>query len=457
MSPTENTQTQSGPGYRLASHLPEYSAAQRLLGIHDPDQRLEIEARQGRIRRRIRGRPVLPEVGQMTLREIDGVLLWTDGAARRRIRYGLRRPGRYRGSRAPDRVILSRKFETLEPSEITKYLEKFDGALNPHRGLRRLVKDGSTAEFHGAIPEAAGRRILVFIHGTFSRSEAILEQLKSGKAGQELIERVCNDYDLVLTFEHPTLSVSPVLNAVDLAALFGDSRADIDVISHSRGGLVTRWWLEVLCPHYAGLRRAILIGSPLAGTSLASPPQLRKAIGLFSNIADVAGYGASAASSVIPLMPVVLGLIRIVGSLSKLAAKTPLSDAVIAMVPGLAAQSRVGNNPELLRLQGANPLPQGVSYFAVESDFEPTGEGWKFWKYFCRPKERLADVLVDPIFREPNDMVVDTSSMTRLTGQVGLSGSTHVLSFGRSPTVHHLNYFSQPQTIEFIKRSFKLA
>ena len=58
----------------------------------------------------------------------------------------------------------------------------------------------------------------------------------------------------------------------------------------------------------------------------------------------------------VPLMSVVGVLFRVVTSVTTLAATTPAVDAAVAMIPGLAAQSRVGNNQELLsppRIDGA--------------------------------------------------------------------------------------------------------
>ena len=49
----------------------------------------------------------------------------------------------------------------------------------------------------------------------------------------------------------------------------------LDVIAHSRGGLVTRWALEGFGIGGAGPFRAVMVGAPIGGTSLASPPQLR--------------------------------------------------------------------------------------------------------------------------------------------------------------------------------------
>lgn len=117
----------------------------------------------------------------------------------------------------------------------------------------------------GAAKPAATGRILLFVHGTFSKSEALFDQLNDPNfpAGRDFLGRALQHYAQVLAFNHPTISVSPLLNALDLARLLADTAADIDVVCHSRGGLVTRWWLEAF-DRGPGRRRVVLVGSPFA-------------------------------------------------------------------------------------------------------------------------------------------------------------------------------------------------
>jgi hypothetical protein len=154
------------------------------------------------------------------------------------------------------------------------------------------------------------------------------------------------------------------------------------------------------------------------------------------------------------MMGAVAGLAKIVGGALRLGAKTPLADAGVAIVPGLAAQSRVGNNAELLRLAdiawGCSP-----AVHAVVSNFEPAPSAapfWQFWKHFRGLGTALVDTGADAIFRGPNDLVVDTDAMTILRNARLPRG--RVLDFGTGGTVHHCNYFRQPRTLDFISRAF---
>ena len=82
--------------------------------------------------------------------------------------------------------------------------------------------------------------------------------------------------------------------------------------------------------------------------------------------------------------------------------------------------------------------------------------GWKFWKAFRNPVERIADAATDALFSGPNDLVVDTDSMSRMATKVTIGGAKRRLDFGTNSNVHHLNYFAQKNTVGFIRSAFAL-
>ena len=124
-------------------------------------------------------------------------------------------------------------------------------------------------------------------------------------------------------------------------------------------------------------------------------------------------------------------------------------DAAVGLVPGLAAQSRVGNNRELISLRQTGRLA-AERYFAVTSNFESEQPGWKFWQYFRGIGDRAKDALADLVFEGRNDLVVDTGSMVDLADGLRIP-SEQVLDFGTTDRIHHTNYFSQPDTLAFIE------
>lgn len=101
----------------------------------------------------------------------------------------------------------------------------------PH-GLRRLGRRHADTRDPGDVT-LGDKPLLVLIHGTASTT---LEAFQHLWAQPELIERLLNAFDLY-GFDHPTLRVSPLQNAVDLAKQL-PRRATVQFLTHSRGGLV---------------------------------------------------------------------------------------------------------------------------------------------------------------------------------------------------------------------------
>ncbi len=291
----------------------------------------------------------------------------------------------------------------------------------------------------------AGQRVLLIVHGTFSHGEAITDDLAAAPGGPEFLAALAATYAEVLTFDHPTLAVSPLLNAFDLERALAGCPATFDVVAHSRGGLVARAWAEAFRGGTRGVRRLVLVGSPLAGTSLAAPPRLREALQYVSNVGGALAGLLGAAN---PFLALGAGLMQIVTSITSLVAHTPLLDAAVALVPGLAAQSRVGNAPEILRMRAAGALPT-ARVFAVRADFEPPPVGWAFWKLFVQAKQRLADVGADLLFPGANDLVVDYDSVVSLADDRSVPAA-QCRDFGTQNTVHHCNYFRQRETVKFL-------
>lgn len=120
------------------------------------------------------------------------------------------------------------------------------------------------------------------------------------------------------------------------------------------------------------------------------------------------------------------------------------------MVPGLQGQSRVGNNPELVRLRN-NYTAGEVDYFAIRADFQPRDPQWNFRQNFSKPLQRLENWAADLVFDGPNDLVVDVDAMDDLAnGQLLPAARIH--EFGVSEIVHHTSYFRQPETLNFIRQ-----
>jgi len=364
--------------------------------------------------------------------------------------------GRRRARRdAAGDVVDEIPFERLKGSQIKDALERLDAKLTGRFGFRRLrVGSDGKADLSQPVRVAPKTgRVLLLVHGTFSNAENIVGQLEAHDHGRDFLSGFVAGYDQAIVFNHRTLGISPMLNARELYRLFRGSEAHVDVICHSRGGLVTRCWLESMDAVDPKLRRVVFVASPLAGTSLASPPKLRATLNLLANIGNALGKVTGSASAAVPFLAVTSTLFQVFSSLTTLVARTPVIDAAVAMVPGLDAMSRVGNN-RLIQTFREDALDPAGRYFVVSSNFQPKHEGWKFWRYFRKLGTRAANLFVDPIFDGPNDLVVDSAAMADLKSPLGRDvPSGQICDYPESDVVHHTNYFEQKRVLDFIRGS----
>ena len=95
-------------------------------------------------------------------------------------------------------------------------------------------------------------RVLLFVHGTFSSTVGAFGVLAASEDGRGFLGTLISAYDAVIGFDHKTLSVDPKQNAEALLKRLKKHQPGsdfvIDVITHSRGGLVTRSFVEQVLP-----------------------------------------------------------------------------------------------------------------------------------------------------------------------------------------------------------------
>jgi hypothetical protein len=418
-----------------------FEAVARDIDLHEPGALSVTRVSLNDLRRR-RRRDISSNTGAISLVEHNGTLAWHLGPI---APPGGRDQRRFR-VRPWGRTIARKEFVALGQNEIGGYLENLDLQLTPQRGLSQWDV-AQKKLLANAIPVQQGK-ILLFIHGTFSSSEHLFEEMLRAPNGEQFLARAAGHYTQVLAFGHPTVSVSPMINAVDLRNALAGSAAEVDIVCHSRGGLVARWWMEWFDLATARQRRAIFVASPLAGTSLASPARLRAGLNVLANFSKLLGNVGMA----VPFMKAPAAILRVIGSVVGVTSRVPLVDAAVAMIPGLNGQSRVANNPELARL---NPSPVQVpNYYFVISNFESASVGWNLLKYIRESKIRAAEAAVDLlVFPGENDIVVDTDSMASAAG-MKFDPNISLLDFGTNGEVHHTNYFQNQRTLDFICRSF---
>ncbi len=306
-----------------------------------------------------------------------------------------------------------------------------------------------------AVPAGRPVRVLLLVHGTFSSTVGAFAPMGLVPGAEGFLPTVLSAYDAVIGYDHRTLSVDPRQNAEDLLVELRrhhpGTDLTIDIITHSRGGLVTRSFVEAVLPQSnwpAVVDNIIFVASTHGGTHLADPARWHDLVDLYTNLVTVGAAGLAMVPGGAPVAAVVGGVVRGIGALVKhlvsYAAEGDDVPGLAAMIPGGAFVT------ELNAEQPGQPGP-GASWHVVSSDFHVSlRDGSHRPPEF--PKElvvRLGEGFVDGLFEGDNDLVVDTASMSA----IGPASGGYVkdsLALGTNDAVYHTNYFSQLRVIEAI-------
>ncbi len=348
---------------------------------------------------------------------------------------------------------------------IESRLMKLPGCL-----YRWVGASGKAADLEAPRPEdlqraAANQRpMLVFVHGTGSSSIGSFGELRTGD--RDLWAALEEQFgDNIFAFEHHTLSASPIENALQLAQALPKG-AHLNLVSHSRGGLVT----DLLClkdfeaqidvfgrpanmpgsgdadpdsaagkklaaqldaayaKHRALLsqlaaelrdkqfvvQRYVRVASPANGTKLASGNFDLFLSGLLTLIGQVPFFFGS---------PFYAAFKRVVIEIAKNRTNPHLVPGIEAMLP----------DSPIARLLRDAPVQPGVAMAVVAGDIQGGN-------LLVRLGVLLTDFLL--FERDDNDLVVNTAAM--LAGIAPRAGSR--VLFDRGADVSHFRYFSNVGT-----------
>ena len=287
-----------------------------------------------------------------------------------------------------------------------------------------------------------GAPLLVFVHGTFSTTSSSFAKLWSlhPQHVRSLFAKYANR---VYALEHPTLSVSPISNALTLVQALPKG-ARLHLVTHSRGGLVAEVLARVCANPKLGsddiaffkgaeyksqrdalttladevrsrdiqVERIVRVACPARGTLLASK-RLDAYLSVFKWTLELAG---------IPVAPALLEFL----------AEVAQRRADVELIPGLAAQ--IPDSPLIRWLHAVDEAIPG-ELRVVAGDIE--GDSVTSW---------LKTLMADAFYWSDNDLVVQTSSM--YGGAPRAAGASFVLDQGGK--VSHFNYFSNERTAEAV-------
>lgn len=316
--------------------------------------------------------------------------------------------------------------------------EKVEGHLCGHL-VWHPRPDTYRAKPDPALPFAEWQRltggpVLLLVHGIFSSVQGMLARLPVS---------VMEDWHAryqgrVIAFNHPTVSASPEHNArvllQQLHAALPGKPLTLDIICHSRGGIVARALAErgqALLPDcQAHVRSVYFVATPNAGSPLGDADHMVDMIDLFTNVLGNFDDGPLTYS-----MEVIVGLVMLLGH------------AGVTALPGIASLGTRGSYiTDVLNRASAR---SAAHYGAAAADFEPQRGRENGWII-----DRLGDPLMDRVFtregqRVPNDLVVPQQGVFAANGHPSFP-IADALVYQAGDGIWHSSFFAQARTLEHL-------
>jgi pimeloyl-ACP methyl ester carboxylesterase len=269
---------------------------------------------------------------------------------------------------------------------------QWEDSHRPYR-LRTFTPDDYLRNAGAPLPDSFWSEVgkgpaLLMIHGTFSTTAAAFGDLPADYVRQ-LHERYRGR---VFAFDHYTLSHDPVQNVERFFSAIPESvRTTLDIVCHSRGGLVARTLAERqdlfnLGPREVSVRSIIFVAAPNNGTILADAKYMGDFIDSYTNLLNF--FPTNGATEILD------GVITVVKQLAV---------GTLKGLSGLQSMRKGGTFLSELN-RAATPTE---NYFAIASNFDPAEAGIKEW---------ATNRLLDKIFKEENDLVVPTSGVYQTNG-----------------------------------------
>lgn len=301
-------------------------------------------------------------------------------------------------------------------------IERIEAHNKPERLLALRHGPGQAAT-PDELAATRGRKVLLLVHGVFSST--------GGAFGALDLQALLDRYDgRVFGYDHWTIAKTPQQNALDLLMLLPtDADWELDIVCHSRGGLVVRSLLataedalfgriaRLRARRLAGIGKAVFVAAANQGSPLATPDHVQQ----FLNVAAMlACYSRGMA------LDLVVGLARMVVSLGF------GRPSVRALASGSALIRRLD--------RAATLLNAGNSYYA-RANFD----------YGTSALEHTGAMISRLLIDGANDLVVPYDSV--LLPQA-VPDAAHVLSFGsaaqKQNEVWHTEFFEQKATADFL-------
>ena len=316
---------------------------------------------------------------------------------------------------------------------IDHFATKWEAKKRPY-GLRLMTPDNYATPGVPQLTDAdwqhlSSGRALLMIHGTFSTAHGAFSGLTRDDMAQ-----LNSMYDgRVFAFDHPSVSVSPAANVKELAKRIpAGTRLDVDIVCHSRGGLVAREIAERGSAHglttdRLNVGRVVFVGAANSGTMLAQPEHMVNMIDRLTTVTNLIPTGF-----VSELLDGLIMVVKVIGH------------GGLKSLDGLASMNPSG--AYLKALTGGQKTT--ATYYAITADFDAGAQDAT-----APLKTLVKDKLMDKIFKDAaNDLVVPTEGVFSVADCASFPiESVSRLEIPGAAGVVHTTYFLSPDARKRMK------
>jgi hypothetical protein len=285
-----------------------------------------------------------------------------------------------------------------------------------------------------------GKPTLLIVHGILSTVEGML-----GGLPRSAMERWHDRYGgRVLAFNHQSVSRSPEENATffleEARRAAPGASFELDVVCHSRGGVVSRAMAErgrrLVADSNCTFRSVFFVASPNRGSILGNADHTVDMIDVFTNLLTSAPDGP-----VVYSIEVLLAIVKAVAH----SAQTTL--------PGVVTMGTHGYLPDVLN---AAREKSPAKYGAAAADYVPSAGSDNGWLI-----DRLSDAALDRLFEEDgspvkNDLVVPHDGVFGRNGHPSFPIADPLL-FTPADRVWHSGFFARDETVRHIDGHLGIA
>lgn len=311
-----------------------------------------------------------------------------------------------------------------------RMIETIERHAKPER-LLKLGADWQTPATPQDLAAARGRKVLMLVHGICSSCEGAFCELE----GDGTLARLVRQYQgQVYGYDHWTIAKTPQQNALDLLQLLPpDGQWQLDLLCHSRGGMVVRNLLAdstqdstlaairaARTGRIASVGNAIFVAAANQGTPLAQPADVQSFLNIAAMLATISGA---------------LGLDLVI-ALARLVLNQGLQR------PSIAALSN--QSPWLATLAASPSLLSAARVYYARADFSYGGSAL----------EQTGALINHMLISADNDVIVPYDSVLLPGVQ---PAPEYLLEFGtprkRQSEVWHTEFFRQPAMRQFISQA----